>query len=97
MVLAYRLPVSWTAQTLTELKIHLRDRRPGAVLGWDDEEEDDAAEMEGMGRNDTTVRFVWDVYDETSGRSAPEVRGMPSQPSGLGRGAHGPHDLGITA
>ncbi|KAK8861488.1 hypothetical protein IAR55_002309 [Kwoniella newhampshirensis] len=64
---AFRLPSFWSSQTLTELKIHLRDRRPGkvATIGWASagEEshqvsEDEAAE--GMGKNDATVRFVWD-------------------------------------
>lgn len=52
----YKLPPFWTSQTLTQLKIHLRDRNPGVM--WPAEEE---AELpEGMGRNDGTVRFVWD-------------------------------------
>jgi CTD kinase subunit beta len=48
------------------LKIHLRERRPGkatAMLGWPDTspaEDEDREAVEGMGRNDMTVRFVWD-------------------------------------
>lgn len=57
---AFRLPSYWTAHTLTELKIHLRDRRPGAAEPWDGMEEDEAADNEGFGRNDATTRFVWD-------------------------------------
>ncbi|WWD16601.1 hypothetical protein CI109_101029 [Kwoniella shandongensis] len=64
---AFRIPSFWTPQTLTELKIHLRDRRPGkaATIGWagtgtvsGEEEVEEAAD--GMGKNDATVRFVWD-------------------------------------
>ncbi|OCF32289.1 CTD kinase subunit beta [Kwoniella heveanensis BCC8398] len=66
---AFPLPIYWTTQTLTELKIKLRERRPGgppATTGWSstpvegaqDEEGDEA--VEGMGRNDGTVRFLWD-------------------------------------
>ncbi|GMK55631.1 hypothetical protein CspeluHIS016_0206870 [Cutaneotrichosporon spelunceum] len=54
---AYRLPPKWTPQALTELKIHLRERRPGE-MPWD--EESDGEGVEGMGRSDATVRFVWD-------------------------------------
>ncbi|KLT45359.1 cyclin-like protein [Cutaneotrichosporon oleaginosum] len=54
---AYRLPTKWTPQALTELKIHLRERRPGE-MPWD--EESDGEGVEGMGRSDATVRFVWD-------------------------------------
>lgn len=58
---AFRLPPFWTAQTLTELKIHLRERRPGAIAAWDEMEgEGELADMEGFGRNDATMRFVWD-------------------------------------
>lgn len=56
MSTAYRLPSRWTPQALTELKIHLRERRPGD-MGWDEESDDG---VEGMGRSDATVRFVWD-------------------------------------
>ncbi|WVF66984.1 hypothetical protein IAT40_001727 [Kwoniella sp. CBS 6097] len=66
---AFPLPIYWTTQTLTELKIKLREKRPGAPLvatGWasvlgdgvQDEEGDEA--VEGMGKNDGTVRFLWD-------------------------------------
>ncbi|BEI92712.1 uncharacterized protein CcaverHIS019_0503400 [Cutaneotrichosporon cavernicola] len=54
---AYRLAPKWTPQALTELKIHLRERRPGE-MPWD--EESDGEGVEGMGRSDATVRFVWD-------------------------------------
>lgn len=53
---AYRLPPRWTPQALTELKIHLRERRPGDML-WEEESDEGAEEM---GRSDVTVRFVWD-------------------------------------
>lgn len=68
MTPAFRLPTYWTAQTLTELKIHLRERQPDAAhtaAGWpeadsmDSEEVDDA--VVGLGKNDGTVRFVWDA------------------------------------
>lgn len=52
----YKLPAFWTSQTLTELKIHLRDRNPGVM--WPAEE--DTELPEGMGRNDGTVRYMWD-------------------------------------
>lgn len=55
---AYRLPAKWTPQALTELKIHLRERRPGE-MPWE-EESDEGDGVEGMGRSDATVRFVWD-------------------------------------
>lgn len=58
---AFKLPRAWTVQSLTELKIHLRERRPGAIASWEELEDDAAdADAEGMGRNDLTVRFVWD-------------------------------------
>jgi len=64
---AFRLPAFWTPQTLTELKIHLREKRPSAAApasGWTSVNEDDRREVEeaveGMGQNDATVRFVWD-------------------------------------
>lgn len=52
----FKLPPYWTSQSLTELKIHLRDRNPGVM--WPAEE--DAELPEGMGRNDGTIRFMWD-------------------------------------
>lgn len=55
-VTAFKLPPFWTSQSLTELKIHLRDRNPGVM--WPAEE--DTELPEGMGRNDGTVRFMWD-------------------------------------
>lgn len=58
---AFRLHPGWNAQSLTELKIHLRDRRPGAAVGWDEGEDGDEMDpVDGMGRNDGTMRFVWD-------------------------------------
>ncbi|WVQ78735.1 hypothetical protein IAT38_000822 [Cryptococcus sp. DSM 104549] len=65
---AFTLPAYWTVQTLTELKIQLRNRRAGeapAAMGWTGLEEevfDEAADVaaDGMGRNDATVRFIWD-------------------------------------
>jgi CTD kinase subunit beta len=63
---AFRLPPYWTPSTLTELKIRLRERRPGkavTIAGWPDTspaEGDEREIIEGMGRNDATVRFVWD-------------------------------------
>lgn len=60
---AFRLPHMWTSQTLTELKIHLRERRPGIPIPWEEEtESQDGAEV--MGKNDMTVRYVWDDEDE---------------------------------
>ncbi|WWC60208.1 uncharacterized protein I303_102774 [Kwoniella dejecticola CBS 10117] len=66
---AFPLPLYWTSQTLTELKIQLRDRRPGAPavnIGWVaagsdlvSENEGDEA-VEGMGKNEGTIRFLWD-------------------------------------
>ena len=61
---AFRLSVFWTAQTLTELKIHLRDRRPGGAVSlkaWPEVETNgESSEADGMGRNDATVRFIWE-------------------------------------
>jgi len=63
---AFVLPSYWTTHTLTELKIHLRDKRPGKglVAGWVGVEEsragDEESTVEGMGQNDGTVRFLWD-------------------------------------
>lgn len=66
-VTAFRLSPFWTAQTLTELKIHLRDRRPSdtpAPTGWvgpmEVAKEDLESTVDGMGQNDGTVRFLWD-------------------------------------
>ncbi|KAK6907252.1 hypothetical protein I203_101242 [Kwoniella mangroviensis CBS 8507] len=68
---AFPLPLFWTSQTLTELKIELRNRRPGAPptnLGWtaagihngtENGNEGDEA-VEGMGKNEGTIRFLWD-------------------------------------
>jgi CTD kinase subunit beta len=51
----------WTSQTITELKIHLRERRPGIPIPWEEESDWPEAEgIEGMGKNDMTVRYVWD-------------------------------------
>ncbi|WRT65613.1 uncharacterized protein IL334_002558 [Kwoniella shivajii] len=67
---AFPLPLYWTSQTLTELKIQLRDRRPGgppSTVGWlavgTPSEAEDAGDqaVEGMGQNDGTIRFLWDV------------------------------------
>jgi CTD kinase subunit beta len=65
---AFSLPVFWTSQTLTELKIHLRDKRPRMLLpddeGWVAADPVDEGRMgeavEGIGQNETTVRFIWD-------------------------------------
>ncbi|KAK4687621.1 hypothetical protein P7C73_g2488, partial [Tremellales sp. Uapishka_1] len=63
---AFHLAGFWTAQSLTELKIHLRDKRPDkkmVVPSWVGAEEAiDGKEdetVEGMGKNDGTVRFIW--------------------------------------
>ena len=62
---ALKLPPFWTASTLTELKIALRNRRPRAVTGWIGEDdlsvEDETSEIDGMGQNDGTIRFLWDT------------------------------------
>jgi CTD kinase subunit beta len=57
---AFRLPPSWTSQTLTELKIHLRERSPGTVPAPWEEEQDIPAEQDAVARPDGTVRYVWD-------------------------------------
>jgi CTD kinase subunit beta len=60
---AFRIPNYWTSQTLTEVKIHLRERRPGsgAAMSWPDEGDAVADNIsEGMGQNEGTVRFLWD-------------------------------------
>ena len=54
---AFRLPPQWTPQTLTELKIQLRNRRPGSAAPTVQTEIDST----GMGQNDGTVRFIWDA------------------------------------
>ncbi|KAL7419738.1 RNA polymerase II C-terminal domain kinase beta subunit [Cryptotrichosporon argae] len=56
---AFRLPAFWTAQTLTALKIALRDRR-GAAPAWDDGDSNVEGAIEGLGDNEATVRFLWD-------------------------------------
>lgn len=72
---AYSLSPFWTSQTLTEVKIRLRETRPGRAVpvgtGWigtmadtegnpgQSREVEEA--IEGMGQNDKTVRFLWDV------------------------------------
>lgn len=64
--LAFPLSTFWTGQTLTELKIHLRDKMPGNAVtrGWVGVEMELNEELEGtvdgMGKNDGTVRFLWD-------------------------------------
>jgi len=64
---AFALPPSWTAQTLTELKIYLRNKRPGKAgsPSWpsseaEDIEMSDTTASEGFGQNEGTVRFLWD-------------------------------------
>jgi CTD kinase subunit beta len=63
---AFPIPAYWTAQTLTELKIFLRNKRPGRVdvSSWPmfTEEEGDVEQSpaDGIGRNEGTVRFLWD-------------------------------------
>ena len=63
---AFPIPAYWTAQTLTELKIFLRNKRPGRVdvSPWPmfTEEEGDVEQSpaDGIGRNEGTVRFLWD-------------------------------------
>jgi hypothetical protein len=54
---------------LTELKIHLRDRRPGSVVvtPWPEEEAEGVDDVsEGLGQNEGTVRFLWDWADGTA-------------------------------
>ena len=63
---AYKLAIYWTAQKLTELKIELRNRRPDSAAvplkGWPEAEANgEGTEAEGMGRNDATVRFIWET------------------------------------
>lgn len=66
---AFPIPSYWTAQTLTELKIFLRNKRPGRtdVSSWPmfTEEEGDIEQSpaEGIGRNEGTVRFLWDASE----------------------------------
>lgn len=48
---------------MTELKIFLRDRRPGTLPNaWAGDTEGSELDkaIEGMGRNEGTVRFTWD-------------------------------------
>lgn len=66
--IAFSLPGFWNAQTLTELKIYLRTKRPGKtdISTWPDMREEVAEEediVEGIGRNEGTVRFLWDKQD----------------------------------
>jgi CTD kinase subunit beta len=68
--IAFALPAPWNAQTLTELKIYLRTKRPGQteIPSWPDSPMDGMEEesiVEGIGRNEGTVRFVWDKQDVT--------------------------------
>lgn len=60
---AFPLSAFWTPQTLTKLKISLRERRGGltAMPGWATEDTGETDEVaEGMGKNDVTIRFLWD-------------------------------------
>lgn len=68
--LAFPLSAHWTPQTLTELKIRLREQRPGKSAfsadnmttgaSWPEVERGTGqAEAVGLGHNDTTVRFIW--------------------------------------
>lgn len=68
--LAFPLSAYWTPQTLTELKIRLRELRPGRAAWSADgapsgtawpEVDGDAGEADTvkLGHNDTTVRFIW--------------------------------------
>ncbi|WVQ74532.1 hypothetical protein IAR50_004133 [Cryptococcus sp. DSM 104548] len=62
--ISFNLPNYWTPQTLTELKIKLRERRGsvGTVPSvWGVGEEEETVQIsDGMGRNDATLRFLWD-------------------------------------
>jgi CTD kinase subunit beta len=66
---AFPIPSFWTAQTLTELKIYLRNKRPGAASSpsWPSSEMEEAdvgdIASEGFGQNEGTVRFLWDKVD----------------------------------
>ncbi|ORY29517.1 cyclin-like protein [Naematelia encephala] len=63
---AYHLPPYWTAQTLTELKIWLRIRRPSTTTAWVEgvvpgtQVTDVDSEIQGLGNNDGTIRFLWE-------------------------------------
>lgn len=60
---AFPLSAFWTPQTLTKLKINLRERRGGltTMLGWATEDTGETDKVaEGMGKNDVTIRFLWD-------------------------------------
>ena len=63
---AFPIPSYWTAQTLTELKIFLRNKRPGRIdaATWpmftEEEADVDQSPVDGIGRNEGTVRFLWD-------------------------------------
>ncbi|WWC87796.1 uncharacterized protein L201_002688 [Kwoniella dendrophila CBS 6074] len=65
---AFPLPLFWNSQTLTELKIQLRNSRPGGPsvhVGWsasgiEVQSENGEEAVEGMGQNEGTIRFLWD-------------------------------------
>ncbi|OXB34647.1 CTD kinase subunit beta [Cryptococcus neoformans] len=60
---AFPLSAFWTPQTLTKLKINLRERSGGltTMLGWATEDTGETDKIaEGMGKNDVTIRFLWD-------------------------------------
>ena len=61
LTMAFKLPAFWMPQNLTELKIHLRDRRPGNVVAAPWPESVAVEESEVLGKNDATIRFVWDA------------------------------------
>lgn len=70
---AFRIPTFWTSQTLTELKIHLRDRRPGSIVltPWVEGDEVPLADAsDGLGQNVGTVRFLWDEAEMRSSITA---------------------------
>lgn len=72
---AFTLPPFWTAQTLTQLKIYLRTKRPPparpeesaegvwSALGVEDPAGKGEDVSEGIGRNEGTVRFLWDKQE----------------------------------
>lgn len=68
-IAAFTLPAYWNAQTLTELKIYLRTRRSGRtdIALWSDgtvdAPEEEESIVEGIGRNEGTVRFLWDKQE----------------------------------
>ncbi|ODN76769.1 hypothetical protein L202_05379 [Cryptococcus amylolentus CBS 6039] len=72
---AFPLPSYWTPQTLTELKIRLREKR-GSVATvppmWDGREDGETVQIsDGMGRNDATLRFLWDEETISGGDVGP--------------------------